>query len=102
VKQGVVITGGGESRQLVFNSDTGKAASLTEPGYPHNSGFPFGLQMHEDIKHFHSGFLFGLPARFMSLFAGLALVYLGVSGLVMYFQMWLKRRAGGRGALVWM
>ena len=43
---------------------------------------------------------FGLPARWMSLFAGLALVYLSVSGLVMYFQMSSRRRKGGHSRFV--
>src|SRR5208337_3970397 len=70
MKQGVVITGGATARQLVFNADTGSAVSLSEPGYP-NSGFPFGVQVHESIKHFHSGQLLGLSARWLDLLAGL-------------------------------
>jgi len=101
MKQGITITGGeGETRQLVFNAVNGKPASLTEPEYP-KSGFPFGVQVHENVKHFHSGMLFGLAARWMGLFAGLSLMYLSISGLVMYFQLWLKRRSGERYSFFW-
>jgi uncharacterized iron-regulated membrane protein len=100
MKQGVVITGGDATDQLVFNADTGRPASLSEPSYP-QSGFPFGVQVHENIKHFHSGAMFGIPTRLMNLFGGLSLIFLAVSGLVMYFDMWLKRRKGGRSNLVW-
>jgi uncharacterized iron-regulated membrane protein len=100
MKQGVVITGGEQTEQLVFNADTGQPASLTEPSYP-QSNFPFGVQVHENMKHFHSGAMFGLPTRLMNLLAGMSLIFLGVSGLVMYFDMWLKRRKGGRSSLVW-
>jgi uncharacterized iron-regulated membrane protein len=100
MKQGVVITGGGETRQLVFNTETGKTTTLTEPGYP-SSGFPLGVQVHEDVKHFHSGHMFGLPARAMNLFAGLSLIFLSVSGLVMYADLWLRRRKLGRNGLFW-
>lgn len=100
MKQGVAITQEDVTRQLVFDTDTGKQVSLTEDHYP-PSGFPFGLQMHENIKHFHSGFLFGLPARMISLLAGLALIYLSISGIVMYFEMWAKRRKAGRLAFFW-
>ena len=100
MKQGIVVTDEPAARQLVFNLATGKPVSLTEPGYP-PSGFPFGLQTHEDIKHLHSGFLLGLWARVLDLVAGLALIFLSVSGLVMYLEMWNKRRAGGRGQFFW-
>jgi uncharacterized iron-regulated membrane protein len=100
MKQGVVVTDEPVTRQLVFNTVEGKEVSLTELGYP-TSGFPFGLQMHEDIKHLHSGFLFGLWARVLDLLAGLSLIFLCVSGLVMYLDMWNKRRSGGRGQFFW-
>jgi uncharacterized iron-regulated membrane protein len=100
MKQGVVITGGEPTNQLVFNADTGQPVSLSEPTYP-QSGFPFGVQVHENIKHFHSGALFGISARLMNLFAGLSLIFLSVSGLTVYFDMWVKRRRGGRSSLFW-
>lgn len=101
MKQGVAITGGEETRQLVFNTDTGQPVSLHEPGYP-RTGFPFGIQMHEDIKHFHSGQLFGLTARWMDLFAGMSLIFLSVSGLTMYLELWGRRRKTNRRSFFWL
>jgi uncharacterized iron-regulated membrane protein len=100
MQQGVVISGGSDTEQFVFNAETGEPASLTEPSYP-KSGFPFGVQVHENIKHFHSGAMFGIPTRFMSLLSGLSVIFLSLSGLLMYFDMWLKRRKGGRKSLIW-
>jgi uncharacterized iron-regulated membrane protein len=100
MKQGVVVTGGDKVTQLVFNAESGQPATLSDTSYP-DSGFPFGTQMHEDIKHFHSGEMFGLSSRLMNLFAGLSLTFLSVSGVVVYFDMWWKRRRSGRRALVW-
>lgn len=100
MRQGMVITGGASTRQVVYDTDRGTEASLFEPGYP-VSGFPFGTQMHEDMKHFHSGDLFGLPARIMNLLGGLALVFLSVSGILMYVQLWLRRKKNGKSALLW-
>ena len=51
------------------------------------TGFPFGVQIHETIKHLHSGALIGLSARKMDLVAGLSLIFLCVSGLLVYFQL---------------
>ncbi len=44
--QGVLVTGGDDNKQMVFNAQTGRAVSETEPGYP-PAGFPFGWQAHQ-------------------------------------------------------
>ena len=100
MKQGVVITGGATTGQWVFDAHNGQPASLTEPSYP-KSGFPLGVQVHENVKHFHSGEMFGLPGQAMNLFAGLSLLFLSISGIVMYLDMWLKRHKSGRLGLIW-
>lgn len=100
MNQGVIVTGTTPIDQVMYNLDNGRVATLNEPGYP-KSQFPLGTQVHEDVKHFHSGDMFGLPTRIMNLLAGLALVYLAVSGVVMYVDMWRKRAKAGRKALLW-
>lgn len=99
--QGVVIAGlGDDTQQLVFNATNGSRVSETEAGYP-QTGFPFGWRAHQVAKDIHRGDFIGLPGRWMDLFAGLSLVFLCVSGAVMYFDMWTRRRRAGRTALVW-
>ena len=98
--QGVVITGSSFTRQLIFDAKTGRETRLSEPNYP-SSGFPLGMDVHEWVKHFHSGYLFGLPARFLDLFAGLSLIFLSVSGITMYVEMYGKRRKSGRTTPFW-
>ena len=98
--QGVVVTGGDTTKQVVFNAQTGKAVSESEPGYP-PAYFPFGWQAHQIAKDVHRGGIIGLPGRFMDLFAGLSLIYLSISGGVMYFNLWRARRRGGRTAMFW-
>jgi uncharacterized iron-regulated membrane protein len=100
MKQGVIITGDAVTRQLVFDTKNGQTASLNEPGYPSNA-FPFGTQVHENIKHFHAAMPFGLIGRFLDLFAGLSLVFLCISGLTMYLDLWHRRRKSGRAAFFW-
>jgi uncharacterized iron-regulated membrane protein len=99
-RQGVVVTGGSASRQLVFNARTGAAMTETEPGYP-RVHFPFGWQAHQWAKNIHRGDMIGLTGRWMDLIAGFALIYLSLSGGVMYWTMWRRRRETGRPALVW-
>lgn len=98
--QGVIVTGSEEAEQVVFNASTGKRASMTEPGYP-EVGFPFGWEAHQIAKKVHRGDYVGMSGRWMDLFAGLALVYLSISGVVMYVDMWKKRRKIGRSGLLW-
>ncbi len=100
MSQGVVVTDDPVTRQLVFNTATGKPVGLSEPGYP-PSGFPLGVATHEWVKHFHSGFLFGPWARVLDLLAGLSAIFLAVSGLTMYLDMYGRRRRSGRKALFW-
>ena len=99
-RQGVVVTGGDASRQLVFNADTGAAMSQTEPGYP-RIHFPFGWQVHQWAKSLHRGDFIGLPGRTLDLIAGFALIYLSISGAMMYWQMWQRRRQNGRHQIIW-
>lgn len=98
--QGVVVTGGDSSKQMVYNAKTGQAVSETEPGYP-PAGFPFGWQAHETAKDVHRGGIIGLPGRFMDLFAGVSMFYLSVSGIWIYIDLWRRRRKAGKPALVW-
>ena len=101
MRQGVIIAGSGDdTQQVVFNAATGRKASLTEPGYP-PTGFPFGWQAHQIAKQVHRGSYIGLSGRWMDLFGGAAIIYLSVSGVVMYVDMWDRRRRSGRRALLW-
>ncbi len=100
MKQGVIVTGEEEADQVVFNAVTGERASMTEPGYP-KVGFPFGWEAHQIAKKVHRGDYFGMSGRWADLFAGLALIYLSISGVVMYVDMWGKRKRIGRSGLLW-
>jgi uncharacterized iron-regulated membrane protein len=101
--QGLIVSGGNsanDTRQVVFNTDTGKTASMTEPSYPYQ-GFPFGWEEHELMKQIHRGDIIGVPGRLMDLFAGLSLIFLSASGLYMYVDLLRRRRRGGHKQLFW-
>jgi uncharacterized iron-regulated membrane protein len=98
--QGAVITNGEKAQQYVFNAVTGRRVSETEPGYP-RTPFPFGWQAHQIAKSIHRGDIIGISGRWMDLLAGLAMIYLSVSGVVMYFDLWKRRQKAGRKALIW-
>jgi hypothetical protein len=98
--QGVIVSGGDDTRQFVFNTDTGKRVSMTEPGYP-KVAFPFGWEEHELVKQIHRGDAFGVAGRMMDVFAGLSLAFLSVSGLTMYLDLMRRRRRAGRKQIFW-
>jgi uncharacterized iron-regulated membrane protein len=98
--QGVVVTGGDDNKQMVFNAQTGRAVSETEPGYP-PAGFPFGWQAHQLAKDVHRGGIVGLSGRVMDLFAGLSMFFLSVSGIWIYVDLWRRRRKSGQSSPVW-
>lgn len=101
IPQGILIAGDGDNTsQLVYNAQTGKPMSMTEPGYP-KTHYHLGWKEHEIVKEIHRGDFFGLPGRLMDLLAGLSLIFLCVSGVLMYLDLWRRRRRGGRTALFW-
>ncbi len=101
IPQGVVVSGEGEdTRQVAYETATGRIASLSGPTYP-ATGQPFGWQASQTFKGIHDGAFLGLPGRFISLFTGLSMLFLAISGAVMYFDLWSKRRKLGRRGLFW-
>jgi uncharacterized iron-regulated membrane protein len=74
--------------------------SLTEPGYP-PTGQPFGWREHQLMKQIHRGDWLGLPGRALDLLAGLSMLFLALSGVAMYFDLWRRRRRGGRAGFFW-
>lgn len=98
--QGVVITGDEDAKQLVFNASTGAVARLYEPGYP-ETPFPFGWNHHEIVKQIHRGDYFGLTGRWMDLLTGSALVFLGLTGVRLYWTVWARRWKMGRRNPFW-
>jgi hypothetical protein len=98
--QGVIVAADSTSSQLVWNTRTGAVMKMWEPGYPDLS-FPTGWELHQKLKQFHRGDLFGLTGRWLILLGGLSLVYLSVSGAFMWVQMYRRRRRNGRNELLW-
>ncbi len=98
--QGVVITDGYRAQQIDIDTATGRRVSRTEASYP-ETGFPFGWEAHQIAKGVHRGDYFGVGARAMSIIAGVAMIYLSVSGIALYAAMWRKRRESGRKAFFW-
>ena len=98
--QGVVVTGDEVAEQRVFNASTGAPAGLYEAGYP-RTPMPLQWGVHETWKRLHRGDFFGLAGRWMDLLTGLAILFLVVSGIVMYLQLYGVRTRRGRRSPFW-
>lgn len=96
----MVLAADVHTTQLVFNTQSGTAMKMWEPGYP-DLGFPSGWDLHQALKRFHRGDLFGMGGRWLALLGGLSLIWLSVSGVVMYVQLWQRRKKGGRYPPLW-
>ena len=98
--QGVVVAGGTDTAQLIYNARSGEREGLSGSGYPF-TGFPTGWQLHELLKQIHRGDVIGVPGRVIDLLAGLSLAFLSVSGLVVYLDLRSRRAKSGRKNLFW-
>ena len=90
--QGVIVYGERDTRQLAFNAVSGQKASLSGEGYP-RTGQTLGWQADQILKGFHRGDFIGMTGRWLSLVTGLALLFLSISGAVMYFDIWRRQRS---------
>ena len=98
--QGVLVTGDEVAEQRVFDARTGQPAGLYEAGYP-RTPMPLQWGVHETWKRLHRGDFFGLAGRWMDLLTGLAILFLTVSGIVMYLQLYGARGKRGRRSPFW-
>jgi uncharacterized iron-regulated membrane protein len=98
--QVVFVWGDDDVRQTAFNADTGRVAGLSEPGYP-DPGVLFGWNVTQTAKRIHRGDVIGLSGRWMDLLTGAALLYLSVSGVIMYVELWRKRQQRGLQGFFW-
>ncbi|MBC2666100.1 PepSY domain-containing protein [Novosphingobium flavum] len=98
--QGVIVAADADTTQLVFNAKTGARMTMSEPGYP-DVGYVFEWEGNQVLKRLHRGDSLGMAGRWLITLGALAMCYLAISGLVMYYQDWTRRRRTGRGALIW-
>jgi uncharacterized iron-regulated membrane protein len=95
----LVIFGGIHSGRLALDA-VNPPYVVSVSGAVASGGVPW--DSHTLLKRLHRGDFIGrFAGRYMSITAGLCLAFLVISGMVMYWQMWLKRRRAGRADLFW-
>lgn len=100
--QGLAEFGGKTPHQLTVELPAGTVLSSlpvvthfgTEPVVPQNS-------MHDRIKNWHRGNFVGDWGISLAVLNGIALTTLGITGVIVYFTMWNRRRRSGRAAFFW-
>jgi uncharacterized iron-regulated membrane protein len=100
MKQAIVWTDQYIPQQYVFDTSTGALVTPDSPGQQ-ATGYMWPWPVHQMAKRIHRGDLLGLPGRVVDVLAGLSLLFLAVSGAVMYWDMLARRRRGGRRGWFW-
>lgn len=88
----VLGEGGFEGRRFQVGADGNSIEELADPR---------ANPLHKFLIDLHGGFLFGPAGQIISFLMGLILILFGVSGLVIYFDMFTRRRKLGKGGWFW-
>jgi hypothetical protein len=97
----LVTVGAANPRIIALDSVTGQPVSdWATSGVQRGNGY-FG-DWHQVLKRMHRGDIIGsFAGRYIDITAGLALLYLTLSGLMMFWRMRQKRLAVGRSGWFW-
>jgi uncharacterized iron-regulated membrane protein len=100
MKQAIVWTDQYIPQQYVFDTSTGALVTPDSPGQQ-STGYMWPWPVHQMAKRIHRGDLLGLPGRVIDVLAGLSLLFLAISGAVMYWDMLARRHRSGRRDWFW-
>lgn len=98
--QGIVTTGAPHAQQYTFNAQTGERILPDSPSLP-PTGYVMRWNIHQIVKRIHRGDYFGFTGRWMSVATGGALLFLVVSGAVMYLNLARRRWKAGQRRWFW-
>ena len=85
----------------LFNPATGDWTNRSDPAITSESPYGGSMRYHSLLQELHTGAVIGLGGRWLIVLAGASLLYLAISGMVMYFQMLGRRRKVGAKAWFW-
>jgi uncharacterized iron-regulated membrane protein len=98
VPVGIVAFAGAQPQQLKFNALTGSAMGTVPDANLFERGPP---SAHDLVKNLHRGNVIGPVGAWVDLVVGLALLFMVISGLSVYFKMLGSRIASGRNSWFW-
>lgn len=90
-----------QSLVTVTGAHAGVLAFDALSGAPLSNGGASRGSLHNQLKNWHRGNIVGIAGVLLAIVTGCALLFLIVSGLVVYFLMWKARSRTGRQRLFW-
>ena len=101
VDKGIVTLGGEQPSVLAFDPATG-TATTDRATSGKQAGNGYFADWHQLVKRLHRGDIIGhFSGRYIDIAAGFALLYLVISGIVMYFDLKSLRNKQGRSGWFW-
>jgi len=92
---------GDRERMRRYDAATGAPISALEADGDPDRPQPGYVQRRNALKSWHRGNVAGLPGQLLGLAAGITLAALGVTGVLLYLELWRARRRLGRRGLFW-
>lgn len=92
---GAKVKVGGSGRMSPSTTVDMATHKILPPPPPRKQGY------HGILQDIHAGYFMGMTGRIISIVMGLALALLGVTGLIVYIDMFKRRKAGGKTGLFW-
>jgi uncharacterized iron-regulated membrane protein len=101
IAKGLVTLGGSKPHILAFDAHSGAEVSDWSTGGV-QVGHGYFTDWHQVLKRLHRGDIVGsFAGRYLDMAAGLALLYLLVSSIFLYFDMKMRRAKTGRAGWFW-
>jgi len=97
------VTNGARGGEIVLRAAGPLGASLIYrgDGTLADGPRPIDPQWHEWLQNIHAGYFAGAAGETVSLLAGLSLLVLGVTGLILHIRVWRRRWRMGRRSPFW-
>lgn len=99
-----VAVKGSDTRTITVNVQTGTVLSsiaTAAESLPWYQDTASRLRLHDLLQDLHRGTIIGLPGQILDILTGLSFAFLTISGAVMYFQLYLRRRKSGNRQWFW-
>jgi hypothetical protein len=101
----VAITGD-DARTTIVNTATGTVIKTSTPSdnrvqVAWYDDAATRVRLHDLLQDLHRGTIIGFSGQLLDILTGMSFAFLTISGAVMYFQLYLRRRQNGKQQLFW-
>ena len=96
-----IAAGAPRAAVYLFDPASGRWSNRSDPYITSESPYVGSMRYHSLLQELHTGAILGRGGRWIIVLSGLSLLYLAVSGIVMYFQMLGRRQKVGAKGWFW-